>query len=286
MALHEKLGTVGGLFRYPVKSLCGEGLEAADLTAAAGVSGDRQWAFWDVARKEISNAKRSPPLLQIAAQSLENGHALLRLPDGSSVHTGAPDCAHTVSGFLGREVKLYGLRPASEKAHFARERIAPEKREAQMREVLGLLADEPLPDFSKLPREALLHTTVPGTYFDAAPLHVILASELRRLQESLSDTVVNALRFRPNIVIDDRAAPHSSESLIGATLQMGTARIKLDYLTPRCSMTTHAQEGLAKAPQIMRRLVQDWKHDFGLYGGVIQEGCIRRGDPVSRVAAA
>ena len=281
----EILGTVGGLFRYPVKSLGGEGLEYAGVTAA-GVTGDRQWAFWDVARKEISNAKRTPLLLRIAAQSLTNGNARLQLPDGSMVHTGAPDCASKISAFIGREVKLYGLRPASETAHFARENIAPEKREAHMREVLGLLAEESLPDFSKLPREALLHTTVPGTYFDAAPIHVILASELKRLQDSLPGTVVNALRFRPNIVIDDLAAPLIAESLIGATLQMGSARIKIDYMVPRCSMTTHAQNGLEKAPQIMRKLVQDWKHDFGLYGGAIQEGNIRVGDHVSRVAAA
>lgn len=284
-ASKEILGTVSGLFRYPVKSLGGEALESADVTVA-GFAGDRQWAFWDVARGEISNAKRSPLLLQIAAQSLNDGRAQLRLPDGSMVHTGAPDCAGKISAFIGRELKLYGLRPASDTAHFARETIAPEKREAQMREVLGLLAEEPFPDFSKLPREALQHTTVPGSYFDAAPLHIILASELRQMQESLPDTVVNALRFRPNIVLDDLAAPLSAESLTGASLQMGGARIRVDYMVPRCSMTTHAQDGLAKAPQIMRRLVQEWKHNFGLYGAAIQEGYIRLGDQVSRVAAA
>lgn len=269
--------SVSELYRYPVKSLGGEAIDTLEVLSS-GFAGDRLWAFRDVARNEISSAKRAPLLLQISARTLENGQAELTFPNGETLATDAPGCAETVSAFVGREQALFGLHPATDAAYFARAEIAPEKFDAYVREVLGLHADEPLPDFSKLPPEALKNTTLPGTYFDAATIHIILASELRQLQETLPGVTVGAARFRPNIVLDDLAAPLASVDLIGKTVQIGSVILRIDHLVPRCSMTTHQQGALAQAPQIMRRLVQDWKHSFGVYGSVAQPGQIRTGD--------
>lgn len=282
MEQQDSLGTVSGLFRYPVKSLRGEELSAVDVQSS-GFAGDRVWAFRDVQRNQITSAKRSPLLLQISSKLRHDGHADLSLPSGEAVATDAPECAAIVSSFIGRPQVLFGLRPATDTAHFARAPVAMENFEADIREVLGLQADESLPDFSKFPAEILMNATVPGTYFDAAPIHIILQSELERLQDNLPATQVDAMRFRPNIVLNDRDTPLSSNDLIGATVRTGAAVMRIEYPTPRCAMTTHAQNTLPKAPQIMRALVRDWKHNFGLYASVLQGGQIAMGDPVLRL---
>jgi len=41
---HARVGIVSGLWRYPVKSMAGEGLARTDLSWA-GLAGDRRWAF-------------------------------------------------------------------------------------------------------------------------------------------------------------------------------------------------------------------------------------------------
>lgn len=280
-----KLGTISELYRYPVKSLRGEALTEI-MVSASGFAGDRLWAFRDTARNEITSAKRSPLLLQMAASFTDAGakpRARLSLPNGESFDTDAADCNDRVSAYIGRELAVYTVRPASDAAHYARAATAPEHYEASIRELLGLLADEPFPDFSKLPPEALKFTTVPGTYFDASPISIILASELRRLQNGMPDAAVEALRFRPNIVLNDLDNPLTSEGLVGARLKIGDAEMTAIAHTPRCSMVTHAQDRLPKAPQIMRTLVRDWKHNFGLYISVQKAGHIRIGDTIERL---
>jgi len=284
MAQQDKLGTVSGLFRFPVKSLQGEALKTAGV-GTNGIEGDRIWAFRDEARGEITSGKRSPLLMQIAATLTGDAspRARLSLPGGESFHTDSADCNARVSGFVGRQLTLHDVRPASDAAHYARASVPPEKMEATFRELLGLLPDEPMPDFSKLPREALMNATFPGTYFDVSAISIVLASELQKLQNTLPDAGVDVMRFRANIVLDDLAAPLSSEALVGARLKIGGTEMIADSHAPRCSMTTHAQDGLPKAPQIMRALVRDWKHNFGLYVSVQKGGQVRIGDPVVRL---
>ncbi len=285
MAQQEKLGSVSGLFRYPVKSLRGEVLQAADVFTT-GFVGDRMWAFRDVERVEITSAKRSPLLLQIAATLLEDGlepRARISLPSGEAMLTDSPDCDAMVSSYVGRQLSICDIRPASDTAHYARANIAPEKFDAYVREVLALLPDETLPDFSKLPREAMINVTLPGTYFDVSAVSIVLASELRQIQNTLPDAAVDAMRFRPNIVLDDLDNPLSSEALVGVRMKVGTTELVADSHAPRCSITTHAQGNLPKSPQIMRTLVRDWKHNFGLYVSVLQGGRINMGDTVVRL---
>ena len=50
------VGTIAGLWRYPVKSMGGEALDVAVLTAR-GVSGDRVYALLDGATGKVASAK-------------------------------------------------------------------------------------------------------------------------------------------------------------------------------------------------------------------------------------
>lgn len=283
MTVQNLTAKVRELYRFPVKSLGGEALREIGVSAS-GFAGDRLWAFRDIGRNEITSAKRSPLLLQISARSLEGGQALLSLPTGQSVRTDAPDCAEIISAFIGRPQKLFSQRPASDTAHYARAAVAPEQMESSLREALALLPDEPLPDFSKFPAEIFQYKTVPGSYFDGAVIHIILASEMQRLQNTLPGVAVSAPRFRPNIVLDDLGAPLCATDLIGKKIQIGAVALSIDYMVPRCSMTTHQQDDLGKAPEIMRKLVRDWQNNFGVYGSVLKPGQIRIGEGAAVVA--
>ena len=52
---------VNGLWRYPVKSMAGEAVEAVEF-AADGVAGDRRWGVRDLDTGRLASAKK-PPLL-------------------------------------------------------------------------------------------------------------------------------------------------------------------------------------------------------------------------------
>jgi hypothetical protein len=49
------------LWRYPVKSLAGELLEAAGIDER-GIDGDRRWAILDVDSGKVLTARRTPEL--------------------------------------------------------------------------------------------------------------------------------------------------------------------------------------------------------------------------------
>ena len=64
------LGSLSAIYRYPVKSMLGETLEAASL-GPRGLPGDRAWATRDEQRGGITGAKKIPGLMSCAARYLE-----------------------------------------------------------------------------------------------------------------------------------------------------------------------------------------------------------------------
>ena len=73
MHASEPVGTVRALWRFPVKSMLGEELEAADL-GEGGVVGDRAYALVDKETGKVASAKHSklwPDLLKCRAAFVE-----------------------------------------------------------------------------------------------------------------------------------------------------------------------------------------------------------------------
>src|SRR5215208_8032671 len=56
MNASQRVGTVQGLWRFPVKSMLGEKLEAVDL-GEGGVVGDRAYAIVDRETRKVASAK-------------------------------------------------------------------------------------------------------------------------------------------------------------------------------------------------------------------------------------
>lgn len=90
---------VAELWRYPVKSMQGERLDAVEI-GLQGVAGDRQWAVVDGTTGLALTARREPQLLFAAARLDGPDAVVVELPDG----TVADDRA--LSAWLGRPVTL------------------------------------------------------------------------------------------------------------------------------------------------------------------------------------
>jgi len=105
------------LWRYPVKSMQGEELNAADITAD-GLLGDRQFAVIDPATGKVAGAKNPrkwPGYFYFRAAYTEPpraGSALpavrVTTPGGISATTAEADLPKLLSEALGREVTLTG----------------------------------------------------------------------------------------------------------------------------------------------------------------------------------
>jgi uncharacterized protein len=99
------------LWRYPVKSVGGEPLVAADV-GALGVDGDRILAVHDEG-DEVTWAGAVPGLMRVRAVTAAPGAAELILPDGERVPAGAPDAGERLSAAVGAPVRLVAHRPGN-----------------------------------------------------------------------------------------------------------------------------------------------------------------------------
>src|SRR3954447_21594845 len=150
-------GSVVGLWRYPVKSMMGEELNAAEVTER-GLVGDRQFAVVDASTGKVAGAKNPRKwgnFFDFHAAYVEPPEAgsklpavRLTLPDGTVITSEQPDLARVVSQALGHEVDL-----------------AEAQRDA---ESLSAQAEEYWPDIAGLDyRETVTDFELPaGTFLD------------------------------------------------------------------------------------------------------------------------
>lgn len=90
------------IWRYPVKSMGGERLAAADVTDL-GIEGDRRWGVFDADTGTVLTARRAPDLLFASARVVD-GDLIITLPDGSEVDEATASDA--LSRWLERRVEL------------------------------------------------------------------------------------------------------------------------------------------------------------------------------------
>ncbi|HJQ34065.1 MAG TPA: MOSC N-terminal beta barrel domain-containing protein [Pyrinomonadaceae bacterium] len=301
------VGRVKEVWRYPVKSMAGERLEACEV-GARGLYGDRGWALRDEEAGEIRGAKMSPKLMLCSARYREGPtetrvpHVDITLPDGARTASDDPEVNARLSEVVGRKVTLCSLRPASDRAHYRRAvpaarlvgvlgrsrafkrlvfgvmRVA--RLDGQLRRDFGREPGEPLPDLSMLPAELLEFTSPPGTYFDAFPVHVVTTATLDALAQLNPVSRWDARRFRPNFLIETNG---DVEGLVesgwgGRELRVGSLGLKCEIPTMRCSMTMQAQDGLPKDPKILRTIVRDAGQNLGVYASVSAAARVTLGD--------
>ena len=265
---------VAALWRYPVKSMQGEELDASEVTSA-GLLGDRQFAVVDPATGKVAGAKNPrkwPGFLQFRATYVTPplaGAALpavrVTLPDGESV-TSDEDILHKLlSEALGRDVVFSGTAAFSGDAGgFGG---------AAHAEDLMIDADDAI-DF-ELPA---------GTFFDCAPVHLVTTATLDRLRLLYPAGRFEPRRFRPNIIVatGPEVSGFAENDWVGRVVAIGdTVRLRVFMATGRCVMTTLPQSDLPKDSGILRTAAQHNNAAVGVYAEVVSGGVVRRGDLVT-----
>jgi uncharacterized protein YcbX len=262
-------GTVVGLWRYPVKSMMGEELNATEITER-GLLGDRQFALVDAATGKVAGAKNPRKwgnFFDFRAAYVEPPEAnatlpavRLTLPNGTALTTESENLNDVLSGALGRAVELTQVGTEQES-----------------------LAEEYVPDIEGLEhRDTVTEWELPaGTFYDLAVVHLLTTATLDRLRELYPAGRFEARRFRPNIVISTAEPGFVENDWLGRTVTVGeTVRLRITRPCPRCVMTTLAQGDLPKDPGILRTAAQNNAANVGVYADVISAGAIHRGDRV------
>src|SRR2546425_2554886 len=100
---------VGGLWRYPVKSMRGEAQESLIITSH-GIDGDRRYGVLDAATGTIISAKKDGRMLQARAM-LAGIELTIRLPTGETALATGPGVDAALTAWLGRPVHLIEAPP-------------------------------------------------------------------------------------------------------------------------------------------------------------------------------
>jgi uncharacterized protein YcbX len=266
--------SVGAIWRYPVKSMLGEELNAAEVTGR-GLLGDRQFAVVDPATGKVAGAKNPRKwgnFLDFRAAYTEPPQAgamlpavRVTLPDGSAVTSDQPDLPRRLSGALGREVAFSA---------------------AQGNGSSGATAEEYWPDMEGLDfRDAVTDFELPaGTFFDFGVVHLLTTATIDRLRALYPGGRFEIRRFRPNIVVSTGPEEEGfvENDWVGRTVAIGAqVRLRVTGPTPRCVMTTLAQGDLPKDSGILRTAAQHNNAGVGVYAEVLAGGAIRRRDRVT-----
>jgi uncharacterized protein YcbX len=224
------------LWRYPVKAMLGERLDATAI-GPGGCAGDRRLVVVDAASGQRIASKRglTDPRLRACRAALldrDGGPPGLRvvLPSGEKVEGDAVKGA--LSDLLERRVRL----------------------EASVAPARGAFA-------------------ATGAHHDLAPVHLITTSTLARLRAAAPGSDWDVRRFRPNVLLDDGAGADgfAEDALLGGTLRAPSGlELTVGLPTPRCVVPMRAHDGVPADPAILRTIVAVHRFDLGPVG---RQGC-------------
>jgi uncharacterized protein len=183
------IGSVVSLWRYPVKSMMGEELNASYVTER-GLLGDRTRALVDQTTGKVASAKNPRKwgkLFDFRASFVDPPrqgeplpHVRISLPDGGLVMADQPGVDDKLSEVLGAHVRL--MTSSLEKPSL----------------------EEYWPDMEGLAnREKITEESMRAqTFFDSASVHVLTTATTDRLRELYPEGRFEVRRFRPNLVVE------------------------------------------------------------------------------------
>ncbi|HKH29132.1 MAG TPA: MOSC N-terminal beta barrel domain-containing protein [Sphingomicrobium sp.] len=288
-------GSVKSLWRFPVKSMGGERLERAEVSAL-GLLGDRAHALIDVETGKVVSAKsvkHFPDILAYQASSSQSqpssdGSTAVEVtfPDGTTSTSGAGDIDRRLSRSLQREVTLARTAPEDytiDQYHPDIEHVDPAGyRDTVVEQKLGSAFFDAIGAPSPVPV---------GAFFDLFPISVMTTSTLRHLNELQPGSRFDERRFRMNLIVETTEEGFVENDWVGRELAIGNdVRLRITMPDPRCVMTTLAQDGLPRDPDVLRTITRhnrlaigpDSRYPCaGVYAVVEAPGTIRMGDSVS-----
>jgi hypothetical protein len=230
---------VAELWRYPVKSLQGERVDAAEV-GSEGLAGDRQWALFDTSTGLGLTARRVPDLLFASARLVPDGVEVV-LPDGTVTTDDA-----VLSAWLGRPVTL---RAAAETTG---ERRYENPSDVRADGEYGWDAFD----------------GAGGAFHDSSRTRVSLVST-----GTLGDW--DRRRFRSNVLLDGAG----EDDLVGRRVHLGEAELDVVQRVPRCVMVTRPQAGgIGRDTSVLKTVHRERDGDLAVAAVVARVGTVAVGD--------
>jgi uncharacterized protein YcbX len=256
------IGTVESLWRYPVKSMRGEELDEL-FAGYAGVYGDRLFAF------ESSAAPKGFPFFTGREQrQMIRYRARFRNPEKAARPVNLSEAENLGSG----------VNPIPANAS-------------------ELMVDVETPDGKTFPIDdpALidnLRISIDGNHeltllrsdkaiTDCRPLSIFAVQTAQKLGDE-TGVAVDKRRFRANVYVDLTSSEGFAEDeFVDHSLRIGSkVRVAVLQRDARCMMITLDPDTAEKTPAILKAVAQAHEGMAGVYGAVLAEGMIRKGDPV------
>jgi uncharacterized protein YcbX len=256
------VGTVESLWRYPVKSMHGQELDEM-FAGYAGVYGDRLFAF-----ESSASARGFPFFTGRDQRQMIRYRARFRNP---------AKAARPVN--LGEAEKLgSGVNPIS--ADVSELMVDVETPDGKT----FAINDPALIDDLRLNTEGnhelrLLRSDKAIT--DCRPLSIFAVQTAEKLGEE-TGVAVDKRRFRANVYVDLTACKGFAEDkFVGRSLRIGSnVTVAVLQRDGRCMMITLDPDTAEKTPAILKAVAQAHEGMAGIYGAVLAEGMIHKGDSV------
>jgi uncharacterized protein YcbX len=256
------IGTVESLWRYPVKSMRGEELDEM-FAGYSGVYGDRLFAF-----RSSASPKGFPYLTGREQREMLRYRPRFRHPDKAARPINLTEAESMPPG-----VNPVSADPAELMVDVetpAGESVAID--DPGLIEMLRAGIDE---------KHQLTLLRSDRARTDCRPLSLFAVQSARKLGEEIG-TVVDKRRFRANVYLDLTSSDGFAEDeFVGRSVRIGP-KVVISILErdPRCMMITLDPETGAIAPALLKKVAQAHDGMAGVYGAVLVEGTLRKGDPV------
>jgi uncharacterized protein YcbX len=257
------IGKVESLWRYPVKSMRGEELDEM-FAGYAGVYGDRVFAF-----TSSLSPKGFPFFTGRDQRQMIRYRARFRNPEKA---------ARPINLV---EAESSGANPISANAsELMIEVETPDGKTIAIDD--PALIDNLRANIDGKHELKLLRSDKAMT--DCRPLSIFAVQSAKKLGEETGVTV-DKRRFRANVYVDLTSADGFAENeFVGKSLRIGS-KVVVSILErdPRCMMITLDPDTAEKTPAILKQVAQAHEGMAGVYGAVLMEGMIRKGDSVELI---
>jgi uncharacterized protein YcbX len=254
------VGKVESLWRYPVKSMRGEELDEA-FAGFSGIYGDRLFAF-----RSSASPKGFPYFTAREQRRLLQYRPHFRYPDKA------------VRPINLTEAESMGANPVSaDPSELMIDVETPDGRtlaidDAVLTEILRTDIDE---------KHQLTLMRSERALTDCRPVSIFSLQSAQQLGEE-TGTPIDKRRFRANVYVDLTSAQGFAENeFVGRSVQIGPkVVVTIVERDPRCVMITLDPDTGEKTPAILKKVAQAHDGMAGVYGAVIVEGMLHKGDSI------
>lgn len=257
------IGKVDSVWRYPVKSMRGEELDEA-FAGFSGIYGDRLFAF-----QSSASPKGFPYLTAREQRRLLQYRPHFRYPDKAARPINLT------------EAEKMGANPVSaDPSELMVDVETPDGKTLAIDD--PALIDMLRSDIDEKHQLTLMRSERALT--DCRPVSIFSLQSAQQLAEE-TGTRVDKRRFRANVYVDLTSANGFAENeLVGRSVRIGPkAAISILERDPRCVMITLDPDTGEQAPAVLKKVAQAHDGMAGVYGAVLVEGMLHKGDSVELI---